>query len=44
LFNQCLQLCGNSCLSTSINRLPVSRNCDVERDLCILSCQGQRGG
>ena len=44
LFNQCLQLCGFSCVSTSTNRLPVSRNCDVERDLCFLSCSGQRGG
>ena len=38
LFNQCLNLCGNSCLSTSTNRLPVSRNCDIEQALCLQSC------
>jgi hypothetical protein len=44
LFNLCLQLCGSSCLSTSTNRLPVTRNCDFERDACLRGCEGQRGG
>ena len=39
LFNLCLQLCGSSCVATSINRLPVSRNCDFERDFCLIGCR-----
>jgi hypothetical protein len=44
LFNQCIQLCGSSCVSTSTNRLPVSRNCDVEQALCLQGCRGVPGG
>jgi hypothetical protein len=44
LFNQCIQLCGSSCVSTSSNRLPVSRNCDVEQALCLQGCRSIPGG
>jgi hypothetical protein len=44
LFNQCLQLCGSNCFSTSSNRLPVSRNCDVEQIICLQGCRVVPGG
>jgi hypothetical protein len=44
LLNQCLQLCGSSCFSTSTNRLPVSRNCDLEQILCLQGCRVVPGG
>jgi hypothetical protein len=28
-FQLCLSVCGNACVSTSLNRLPASRNCDL---------------
>ena len=44
LFNQCIQLCGSSCVSTSSNRLPASRNCDFEQAQCLQGCRSIPGG
>jgi len=38
LFLQCLQVCGNNCLSTSTNKPVASRNCDTEQAICVKNC------
>ena len=39
LFSLCLQVCGGNCLSFAVTRPAVSRNCDLERDVCLRSCR-----
>ena len=43
-FQVCLQLCGIACVSTSLNRLPASRNCDFELEYCQRGCRSSTSG
>jgi hypothetical protein len=43
-FLLCLQICGNACVSTPLNRLPASRNCDFELEACRRGCLSSRSG
>jgi hypothetical protein len=43
-FLLCLQICGNACVSTALNRLPASRNCDFELEACQRGCLSSRSG
>jgi hypothetical protein len=43
-FQLCLSICGNACVSTALNRLPASRNCDFELEACQRGCLSSRSG
>jgi hypothetical protein len=43
-FQLCLSVCGNACVSTALNRLPASRNCDFELEACQRGCLSSRSG